>query len=327
MRSLAILALKKPDSNLIYGFESLRLPFGSIFLIIYVNRIARLYQCILYEIVILAANYFDDYPIVELGGLTQNTESTLRAVTNILDFNATYYKDAPFQRKVDLLGVILDLGDESLQCVKVANKESRVSDMSAALSKVFHDDFIVPSIMPSLFGRLQFCEIQLLGLQGRLAMSDLRFLEKLNVRKMKLNNDQIEGFKFLLQKPTLGKPRTISATSKAAPCLAFTDGTCKSEGDTFVGSIGGILVIPNVDSFSMCIFGCFIKKNLIRKWSVSNKKHLIGPVERFAVCIARKIWKAFLENLCGPWRSADLPNIGSFQRSHLENVPSNYGAH
>ena len=57
----------------------LTLPFGSVASVTCFNRIARLYQRILHEVCVVAANYFDDYPIVELSPLATNCESTLKA--------------------------------------------------------------------------------------------------------------------------------------------------------------------------------------------------------------------------------------------------------
>ena len=34
----------------------------------------------------------------------------------------------------------------------------------------------------------------------------------------------------------------------------------------------------------------------MRRWSDSGKKHLIGPVEMYAVCLARDVWKSYLSN-------------------------------
>ena len=56
------------------------------------NRIARLYQRIPHELAIASANYFDDYPSVELSPLASNTESTLRAIAKMLGFSVASEK-------------------------------------------------------------------------------------------------------------------------------------------------------------------------------------------------------------------------------------------
>eukprot|EP00435_Cladocopium_sp_Y103_P001065 s5055_g1.t1 len=274
----AVLALKNPKDDVVYGYECLTLPFGSVASVICFNRIARLYQRILNHVSILAANYFDDFPIVEFGGLRDNTESTLKAVSDLLGFTVAFDKDAPFSRKADLLGVTLDLTDDSLKCVRVANKASRVADMKAALTKVLADGFVVPAALPSLFGRLQFCEAQLLGRQGRLAMADLRYLERVQSNRVTLTADQTAAFMSLLERLTVGQPRTIYATPPAAPCLVFTDGACEPVEDSFSGAVGGVLIRPTDNGFEMRAFGCFLDDDVMREWSEQGKRHLIGPI-------------------------------------------------
>ena len=188
--SKAILVLKNPNDDNVYGFECLTLPFGSISSVVCFNRIARLYQRILHECLILAANYFDDYPIVEYGQLAASTEHALKSISSLFGFKVSSDKEQPFAECADMLGVTLDLSDPTLSSVKVSNKKSRVEDMAKSLQLVLDQGTVMPSTMPSLFGRLQFCEGQLLGRQGRLALADLRSLERSKERMVKITEEQ-----------------------------------------------------------------------------------------------------------------------------------------
>ena len=49
--------------------------------------------------------------------------------------------------------------------------------------------------------------------------------------------------------------------------------------------------MPELDSVSVRAFACFLPKDLMDAWSQSGKKHLIGPVELYGVCLARCLWK------------------------------------
>ena len=66
----------------------------------------------------------------------------------------------------------------------------------------------------------------------------------------------------------------------------FTDGA--SEGD--VHSIGGVLVVQG--RLHSC-FGSFVPGHLISKWS-SSMRRIIGPVESYAVAVARRVWHQFI---------------------------------
>ena len=155
---------------------------------------------------------------------------------------------------------------------------------------------IRPSEMPSLFGRLQFCEAQLLGRQGRLAMADLRLLERSRENRVKIGSDQQDSFRSLLERLKNAKPRTIFASPPCPPVLVFTDGACEPDGDSFAGSIGGVLVVPTNGEPTIKAFGCHLPAALMDLWAKTGKKHLIGPVELYAVCLARRCWSEFLHN-------------------------------
>ena len=150
-----------------------------------------------------------------------------------------------------MLGVTLDLTDESLRRVLVSNKQSRIEAMRQSLEDVLECGTIQPSAMPSLFGRLQFCEAELLGRQGKLAMADLRSLERLRDNRVHITAEQRLSFASLLERMTSGTPRTIFASPPTTPILIFTDGACEPQGDTFVGSVGGVIVIPKGDCYEM----------------------------------------------------------------------------
>ena len=180
--SKAILCLKDPDSSEVRGFGCLTLPFGAISSVVCFNRVARLFQRILQELCVLASNYFDDYPVLEFKQLAGSSHSTVVTVASLLGFRLAQDKDEPAALCADLLGVTLDLSDDRLLEVRIANKKSRVAEMSKSLQTVLEEGKVVTSSLPAIFGRLQFCEGQLLGRQGKLALADIRILEKSNQR-------------------------------------------------------------------------------------------------------------------------------------------------
>ena len=195
-----------------------------------------------------------------------------------------------------MLGVTLDLQDDELQNVLIANKASRIADMRSALEKILQDGFVHPASLPSLFGRLQFCEAQLLGRQGRLAMADIRSLERAKGHTVNLDDDQRDAFLSLLDRLKESVPRTISSSKPTQPVLVFTDGACEPNDGDFIGSVGGVMIVPFGKSFSMRVFGGYMPRSLMNTWSESGKKHLIGPVELYAVGLARSCWSSYLDN-------------------------------
>ena len=173
----SVICLKCPDDGQVYGFACRTLPFGAVASVLHFNRLARFIRAVFLECGVIACNYFDDYPIIELSNLVSNTSGTLRAITKFLGVNIAEDKDADFSITTDLLGVTVDLSDESMELVKVGNKLERKRDLSSALNEIIASRKLNPLQIPSLFGRLQFAESQILGRAGGLALKFLRKLE------------------------------------------------------------------------------------------------------------------------------------------------------
>ena len=133
------------------------------------------------------------------GNLVSNTSGTLRAIAKFLGVQIAEDKDVDFSMTTDLLGVTVDLSDEFLDEVRVCNKLERKKDLSKALGEIIHSRRINPMQIPSLFGRLQFAESQILGRAGGLALKFLRKLENMNVRSVELQDEQGDVF-FLAEK-------------------------------------------------------------------------------------------------------------------------------
>ena len=177
---------------------------------------------------------------------------------SLLGPTVAFDKELPFNRSADLLGVTLDLKGEGMSVVRVCYKQSRVSDMAGSLQEILSSGIIRPSEMPSLFGRLQFCEARLLGRHGRLAMADLRLLERSRENRVKIGPDQQDSFGSLLDHPKNAKPRMIFASPSCPPVLILTDGACEPCSDSFAGSIGGVLVVPTNGEPIISAFGCHL---------------------------------------------------------------------
>ena len=111
-----------------------------------------------------------------------------------------------------------------------------------------------------------------MGRQGRIAMADIRALERSKGHVVKLDSEQISSFASLLDRLKLSVPRTISTSRPTQPALVFTDGACEPDGETFVGSVGGVILIPHERNFSMRAFGSYLPKSLMSEWSESGKK-------------------------------------------------------
>ena len=119
-------------------------------------------------------------------------------------------------------------------------KESRVIEMAAALDKIIGERKVETSTLPSIFGRLQFMESQLLGRAGKLALADIRRLEQSAKSIVNLDEEQVAVFDLLRQR-IVSPPRTIPTSRSETPVLIFTDGSCEEVDGELVGAVGAVI--------------------------------------------------------------------------------------
>ena len=255
----SVICLKCPDDGQVYGFVCKTLPFGAVASVLHFNRFARFLKAVFLRCGVVTFNYFDDYPIVELSPLSDNTEGTLKAITKLLGITVAEDKDKSFSSMTDLLGVTLDLTDGDMDEVRVCNKLERKKDLTVSLDEVIDSKCINPKHIPSLCGRLQFAESQILGRAGGLALKTLRQLETRRCTKIDLDAEQITMFGFLKRRLNHAKPRSITTTSSCPPVLVFTDGACEPAGmaGDLVGkaSIGGGIFVTSVSGSDRTLVG------------------------------------------------------------------------
>lgn len=121
-----------------------------------------------------------------------------------------------------------------------------------------------------------------MGRSGKLAMACVRDAVKKRERNSRLSSEATHSFRLLAERLTNGAPRTIPCFETPSPALVFTDGASENG----VHTIGGVLVLPsNKKEF----FSGIVPAELSKAWE-AELKHRIGPVEMYAVLVARALW-------------------------------------
>ena len=224
-----------------------------------------------------------------------NADRCAKAVLDLFGFTWAKDKDEAFSPCTDLLGVRLATSTSGPAAVTLSNKPSRVADLRSAIDKVVSDGVLKPREAASVFGRLQFAETQLLGRAGRLAMADIRWIERAH-RDVKLDDLDKNVFRMLASRVASGKPRVLTASTSAARALVFTDGACEGEEGNQQLTIGGVLYFWTGRAWFTRWFSGFVPAELASAWRAAGKRHLIGPTELYAVIVARHVWSRFLDN-------------------------------
>ena len=133
-----------------------------------------------------------------------------------------------------------------------------------------------------------------MGRLGRLALMELRSLCD-SGGNLSLGAVEVAAFRNLQIRMQSGIPRTISASPPEGCTCVFTDGACEGSGGSLACTIGGVMYHQVEGRWHTRFFSCGIPPSVIRRWSDSGKKHLIGPVELYAVVCARRVWGSHLD--------------------------------
>ena len=292
-QAACVVTIKRPHSSDVRGYVSRVLPFGAGASVTAFNRVARLIQRILQAARVINFNYFDDYPLLELSALSGSCDKVVHSILSLLGFECALDKEKDFGPSADLLGVTVDLSDSALSQVCVANKLERCAEVSTAVDQVLQRGALRAREVASLFGRIQFMEGQIMGRLGRLALMELRALCD-SGGNLTLGEVETAAFRNLQIRMQSGTPRTISAVPPEGCICVFTDGACEGSEDFPVCSIGGVMYHLVEGKWCTRFFGCSLPPSIVKRWSDAGKKHLIGPVELYAVVCARRVWATYL---------------------------------
>ena len=171
-RRKAVIILREPASQEVKAFVCNTLPFGSSASVMHFNRVSLLLQRIMWEVCLIAACYYDDFPSVMPAMLSEGSDKIVHTVMQLLGYEMAIDKETPFSEASEMLGVVLDSRDPSAVCLR--NRPDKSESMCESLGKILESRSVSSRELPSMLGRLQFLESQLFGRMGKLALADLR---------------------------------------------------------------------------------------------------------------------------------------------------------
>ena len=293
-RKHAVVTLCNPENGSNECFVMKVLPFGAAASVHHFLRTSAFIQAVGRHLGLLWSAFFDDFVLVSHSMHEQSSMTSSLALLELLGFAYSEDKLQPFQEVTEMLGVELDLRETGQGRVKVRNKLSRTKEMNDILTDILESGKMKVAQLPSALGKLQFAEAQLWGRSGRLALADLRELEKFDQKLARLDERALSAVTRLQKKLSNGKPRTLFISKRSPPFLLFTDGALEydSQGNGIAG-IGAILICPDSSVF---VFGSQVTDNVLKSWQVNEKEHVVGLVELYAVAVAFQTWEDKLKD-------------------------------
>ena len=190
-----------------------------------------------------------------------------------------------------MLGVVLDVSKSGCGVLSVKNKPSRMEELAANLQSLIDAGRVDPKKPPSLFGRAFFVECQISGRLGKLALSELRDLERSKKNFVAFDSMQLN---VLLGRYRDSVPRFLKVEGPRPPILLFTDGACESESGELLATVGGVLF--HLEEPLPRAFGCAVSESVLRSWMDADKIHPVSLTELYAVCLSRSVWKRQLDD-------------------------------
>ena len=236
----------------------------------------------------------DYYPVVEFSFLAANTSHTIRALTSLLGFECFTDKELPFADEAEMLGVVLDVSKSGSGILSVGNKQSRMDELATNLQSLTDAGRVDPKKLPSLFGGALLVESQIAGRLGKLALSELRDLERRKRSVVDFDSIQLNALKVLLGRYRDSVPRILKVDGPRPPILLFTSGACESVSRELLATVGGVLFhreepLPRA-------FGRAVSENIVQSRMDAHKIHTVSLTELYALCLSRSLWKRQLND-------------------------------
>ena len=219
--------------------------------------------------------------------MARSTDLTLRALVELMGVDCAWDKMPAFSSVCPMLGIELDVSDLRGQGLLIRNKPGRVAEVEALVRSCLKVGAVESRDLLKMLGRIQFADSHVMGRAGKLALADIRTWSRCHERKVLISPAISSAFEVLLNRLTSGAPRCVPCGPGQQPVLLFTDGASESRCHT----VGGLLVRPG--GSRPRFFACHVSEGLVESWTESLK-HIIGPVECYAVAVARLVWHQFL---------------------------------
>ena len=279
-----------PDFGQTVFFELLAMAFGSRAAVYAFNAVARAFQyMLLFVFHIVAANYYDDFPIIEPAGRAESAGTTAVQVFELLGWEVkTETKEAPVTDELTALGVVFDLSTTEDGYASVRNKPDRVDGLCAEIDALLEKKFFATAHCESLRGKLRYAAGQTFGRCGGLAFKLLGVHMKSSRRWTPEAELALKWFRQFL---TASAPRDVRPIPPYGHAVIFTDAACGDDGR--VVTAGAVIWVPGLVGFQFLSYR--VPTEVAASWSRTGAGgQVIGQAEIHPVVIAKLTWAEFL---------------------------------
>ena len=261
-------------------YTSQSLPFGAISSVYAFNKSAKALQHLLLEdFAIVATNYFDDFPTLEIGGSGGITTGIVSNFQLLGWKHAVEGKKAkPFAHTFAALGVEYNLQRLHEGSFTIGNKQERLERLSRMISKVQSEGVVNLSTAASIHGLLNFASGFTLGKALHMSAHGFSQIAAGHSLSRLALRDLCEHSLIILRSLT---PREITLPVERRPIVVYTDGAFERTKDTW----RAILIDP-ITGTRLCFAGV-VPAFLLDAWKDLVGQQLISQIEFYAVVCLR----------------------------------------
>ena len=287
-RKVIRIAVPVPGKSECQVFGVNALPFGATGSVAGFLRVSTaVFHLLTLGMEVWAGTFFDDFPILSKAEISDQTEKHVSHLLNLigLRFSSEGKKWLPFDERMAVLGVILDLRCFAEGVVSFRHTEARRRELEETLNRHLESDALSQKDAESLRGRLIWFESFLFGRVANLSLHEIGKRATALGHGHKLNDRLKRALVFFRDRIVNGRPIEITK-AVGRTVYIFTDCAFEPTSDT-PGTLGGILYNERGEPINF--FSEVVPDSLMEAY-LQTSRNPIYLSELLAVFVAIRLW-------------------------------------
>ena len=241
-------------------------------------------------------SFFDDFTVLTSAANAAHVEVVVSSMFKKLGWRVATEekKNRPFSEVFDVLGVRVDLSQQSVGVVQVSNTPQRVAELKDTVAAIKQKGSLTFEEAQRLRGRLVFAEQHVWGRNAKQAVVAVGDVSPASEASHPLSDVQQAALDFIEQRVLDGRPRSFSVKPSRTFHL-WLDGACEWDVSNSVPTcgFGGVLWLDGVP----LAWGDTLDPAAAQEWaSRVGKKQLVFECELLPYFISLQLWGRFLRN-------------------------------
>ena len=287
-REFIRIAVPRPGGKdcAVYGLNAL--PFGASGSVAGFLRVSTaVFHILTVGLGVWSGTFFDDFPILCHEGVSRQTEQHVSMLLDLLGlrFARDGKKWSPFSKRLEVLGVIVDLEKFNEGVVYFCHTESRKAELDDTISKHLATNRMTQKEAEVLRGRLIWFESFMFGRIANLSLHAIGQRAISSDGSSKLDEALKRALKFFQTRILHGPPIEIRAAVGEVIHI-FTDGAFEPE-SVHLGTVGGVIYSERGERLGF--FSEIVPTSLMECY-LSVSQNPIFLVELLAALVAISLW-------------------------------------